>query len=185
MGDVPRTDPCTALEFPVNQKKKKRSPRLSHLCGMAVQPAPSHVGPPTHWRGEAGDSPKARVASPANQFSATSGGARRGAPIAVLQSAGFVTVELWQRRLRVTLNICSRRDYGADLGGDEYSPGGPGVGASEEATPPFLAELGPSPRERPSFAGTLCDRHSGGCFFSAGSNETGPNKSQKPRKVCL
>lgn len=78
---------------------KKRSPRLSHLHEIVVSPLRATwdfllIG----GGGEAGNCPKARVASPVNQFSATSCRARRGAQIAVLQSGSFVTVELWQRR---------------------------------------------------------------------------------------
>lgn len=102
LANALRTDPCTALEFLVNQNEvraKKRSPRLSHLCETVVSHEPRGTSDSLEGGGgEARDCPKAPVASPVNQFSATSCRARDGAQIAVLQSGGFVTVELWQRR---------------------------------------------------------------------------------------
>lgn len=92
---------CPWIPCQSNRSTRKKKNHLVCPIYARLWLATSHVGLPTHWkggRGEAGDCPKARVASPVNQFSATSCGARDGAQIAVLQSGGFVTVELWQRR---------------------------------------------------------------------------------------
>lgn len=119
--------------IPCQSKQSTRKKKDHLVCPIYARLwlAASHVGLPTHWKGgcgEAGDCPKARVASPVNQFSATScracdGGPDSRPPIWRL-CHGWAAAEA----VRVMLNIRSRRDYhvlGADLRADWCSLGFP------------------------------------------------------------